>query len=127
MDPLGINDIKRRWLPEFDKPLGTARALGRYDNVTKISMRSFASGTTVVFNHTINKGVIKWSDGTVTEGPGCPSTAKECQNCYPPYYEHGRVEDGTGGCNCGGLIPSAFGNKPCEPWQTTHSDLAKLL
>ena len=99
-DPLGINDIKRRWLPEFDKPLGVATASGAslYDNVTRISTRTFGAGTTVTFNHTDNRGTIKWSDGTVTQGPGCPSTAAKCTNCYPPLYEKGNLADGTGGC-----------------------------
>ena len=99
-DPLGINDIKRRWLPEFDKPLGAATASGAslYDNVTRISTRTFGAGTTVTFNHTDNRGTIKWSDGTVTQGPGCPSTAAKCTNCYPPLYEKGNLADGTGGC-----------------------------
>ena len=57
VDPLGIHDIRRRWLPEFDKPLGAAKTLGLYNNVTKIYTRVFGAGTTVTFNRTDNRGV----------------------------------------------------------------------
>ena len=97
-DPLGIYDIRRRWLPEFDKPLGEAKSLAQYDNTTKVSRRVFGAGTEVTFDHTTNKGTIKWSDGSVTEGPGCPADAVKCVDCYPPLYEKGNLADGTGGC-----------------------------
>ena len=97
-DPEGILDIRRRWLPEFDKPLGEARALGAYNSSTQTSTRAFASGTTVSFDHGSNRGTITWGDGSVTAGPGCPAAAARCTVCWPPLYEKGSPEAGTGGC-----------------------------
>ena len=45
-----------RWLPEFDKPLGEAKADAVYDKATALVTREFASGTHVTFNHTNNQG-----------------------------------------------------------------------
>jgi hypothetical protein len=87
-----------QWLPEFDKPLGEAKSLAVYDPATTIYTRSFGAGTTVTFNRTDGRGVISWSDGTVTAGPGCPGTAPRCLNCLPPLYEKGSLAEGTGGC-----------------------------
>ena len=97
-DPLGIVDIRRRWLPEYDKPLGEARGLGQHDPATNVSTRVFQSGTAVIFNHSAHRGTIRWSDGTVTQGPGCVEGAPECSVCYPPLYEEGSFAAGTGGC-----------------------------
>jgi len=55
-DPIGIKDIQMRWLPEFDKPLGEAKADAVYDKATALVTREFASGTHVTFNHTNNQG-----------------------------------------------------------------------
>jgi hypothetical protein len=44
-DPLGIQDVRQRWLPEFDKALGEAEGLGVLNNTTSVWTRSFASGT----------------------------------------------------------------------------------
>jgi hypothetical protein len=98
-DPLGIADVRRRWLPEFDKPLGEAISEGVYNNITHIYAREFASGTNVTFNTTSNRGKIVWAnDRSVTQGPGC--IGKSCVQCQPPLYEKGSARAGTGGCNC---------------------------
>ena len=97
-DPLGIVDIRRRWPPEFDKALGEAVGLARYDRASNTSTRSFGSGTIVSFNFTARQGTIRWADGHVTRGPGCSSEAEACMFCYPPLYEDGSLEDATGGC-----------------------------
>jgi hypothetical protein len=97
-DPLGLRDIRRRWLPEFDKALGKAKGLGLLDKHTNTYTRIFGAGTTVTFNRTSGQGTIQWSDGTVTRGPGCAPSAPKCQNCFPPMYEQGSLADGTGGC-----------------------------
>lgn len=86
-DPTGIEDIRRRWLPEFDKPLGEAKGQAVYDATTQLVTREFASGTKAIFDHSNNQGTIEWSDGTMTKGPGCPASAKSCQQCDPPDYK----------------------------------------
>ena len=85
-DPLGIDDVRMRWLPEFDKPLGEATKEAVFDEATNVVTRAFASGTTVSFNRTNNQGTIKWSDGSVTQGPGCAPSATKCRSCQPPSY-----------------------------------------
>lgn len=98
-DPLGLEDVKRRWLPEFDKPLGKAHSLARHDSATNTSTRVFGVGTNVMYDHSANRGRIEWSDGSVTEGPGCAAEASTCKNCLPPLYEKGSTLKGTGGCS----------------------------
>ena len=85
-DPEGIDDVRMRWLPEFDRPLGEPTAEAALDELTGIATRTFASGTTVTFNHTNNQGTIKWGDGAVTQGPGCAPAATKCHSCKPPSY-----------------------------------------
>ena len=86
-DPLGIDDIRMRYLPEFDRPLGEAKADAVFDKATNTATREFASGTVVTFNHSSNQGTIKWGDGgAVTQGPGCPASATRCRSCKPPHY-----------------------------------------
>ena len=97
-DPLGLGDIQRRWLPEFDRPLGNATGLAHFDSARNVSSREFLSGTTVTYNHTTNRGTIRWGDGSVTAGPGCAPAAPACVSCLPPLYEKGSVTEGTGGC-----------------------------
>ena len=82
-DPLGLHDVRQRWLPEFDHPLGEPTTNGTLgsDNVWRRSFRS----ARVTFNATVCKGRVDWSDGSVTEGPGCTVGCTKCfKQIYPP-------------------------------------------
>lgn len=74
-DPAGIEDVRARWRPEYDKPLGPPSGLGALAGDTW--HRDFAHAS-VDFNTTICKGTIRWADGSVTDGPGCDPGCKTC-------------------------------------------------
>ena len=88
IDPLGLRDVRQRWLPEFDQPLGepTTNATLGLDNVWSRTFR-FAR---VEFNATVCKGRFMWSDGSVTVGPGCTVGCARCfkENTHPCELEH---------------------------------------
>jgi len=113
LDPLGIVDLRQRWLPEFDKPLGEATGPGTLDGTSGVWTRAFASGTTVRFDSSSSRGRIEWADGTVSQGPGC--VGDHCTQCMPPLYERGRQEDGTGGCNCDAVDCGSYRACSCAP------------
>ena len=75
-DPAGIQDVKQRWRPEYDRPLGPPRGLGALGS-GNAWRREFAHAS-VVFNATTCQGSIRWDDGAVTNGPGCDPGCKVC-------------------------------------------------
>jgi len=78
-DSVDEDDVRQRWLPEFDKPLGPPQpavfvpALKAGEGTWR---REFGSGTVVEFRvEPYCIGTIKWADGTVTVGlGGCDAT-----------------------------------------------------
>ena len=56
------------WWPEYSKPLGPPKADATYDVGSSTWTREFGAGTVVTFDAKTGTGMIKWSDGTVSEG-----------------------------------------------------------
>ncbi len=94
----GLDDIVRRWLPEFDRPLGPPTTNMTCTNATltgspPICTRKFSSGTEVIWNGTAGQGTIKWADGNVSRGPEChperhtwPGDTNHDRMCALPTY-----------------------------------------
>ena len=72
----GLDDVVRRWPPEFDRPLGPPTTNATCTNATltgspSVCTRKFSSGAEVIWNATAGQGTIKWADGNITQGPEC--------------------------------------------------------
>jgi hypothetical protein len=78
-----VSDSWLDWLPEYDMALGAPLGLAKKHTShgsSPLWSRSFASGTSVVFDSNTNNGTIRWANGKVQSGAprDHPSVGKGC-------------------------------------------------